>query len=91
AAPITATTNVEAIRNLFNVTAVDASAGNFPSQPVIFPAYDAPVVRQVDGERELSMMHWGFILDYGDSLLDALIRFCNPSRPLRAFSLLIQC
>ncbi len=60
------TTNVEAIRNLFGVTVVDASAGNFPLLPAIFPAYGAPVVRQVDGERELSMMHWGFILPQRD-------------------------
>jgi len=56
------TTNVEAIRGLFKVGRVDANAGNLPSLPAIFPGYDAPVIRQVDGECELSMMHWGFIL-----------------------------
>lgn len=56
------TTNVEAVRNLFAVDRIDSSAGNFPARPSIFPAYDAPVIRQIDGERELTMMHWGFIL-----------------------------
>ncbi len=60
------TTNVEAIRSLFNVSRVDASAGNLPSLPAIFPAYDAPVIRLIDRERELSMMHWGFILPQRD-------------------------
>jgi len=60
------TTNVEAMRNLFKVGSFDISAGNLPSQPAIFPAYDASVIRQVNGERELSMMHWGFILPQRD-------------------------
>ena len=60
------TTNDEAMRNLFKVGSFDASAGNLPAQPAIFPAYDAPVIRQVDGKRELSMMHWGFILPQRD-------------------------
>ncbi|MGB5212709.1 MAG: SOS response-associated peptidase [Anderseniella sp.] len=60
------TTNVEAIRGLFNVGRIDTNAGNLPSLPAIFPAYDAPVIRQVDGERVLSMMHWGFILPQRD-------------------------
>jgi len=60
------TTNVEAVRRLFAVDRVDSSAGNLPAQPAIFPAYDAPVIRQVDCERELSMMHWGFILPQRD-------------------------
>jgi putative SOS response-associated peptidase YedK len=56
------TTNLEAIRRLFKVSSVASNAANLPAQSAIFPAYDAPVIRQVDGERELSMMHWGFIL-----------------------------
>ena len=60
------TTNVEAIRRLFAVDRMGSSVGNLPAQPAIFPAYDAPVIRQVDGERELSMMHWGFILPQRD-------------------------
>ena len=60
------TTNVEAIRRLFAIDRMGSGAGNLPAQPAIFPAYDAPVIRQVDGERELSMMHWGFILPQRD-------------------------
>jgi len=60
------TTNVEAVRNLFRATRIDSSAGNLPSQPAIFPAYHAPVIRNMDSERELSMMHWGFILPQRD-------------------------
>ena len=60
------TTNVEAMRRLFKVGKVDSSAANLPSQPSIFPAYDGPVIRLHEGERELSMMHWGFILPQND-------------------------
>lgn len=55
--------SVEEVRRWFKVTRVDPSAGNLPAQPSIFPAYDAPVVRLTDdGERELTMMKWGFVL-----------------------------
>lgn len=60
------TTNVEAIRRLFAVDWMGSSVGNLPAQPSIFPGNNAPVVRQVDGKRELSMMHWGFILPQRD-------------------------
>ncbi len=57
------TTTVEAIRRLFKVTHVDASAANLPAQRSIFPAYDGPVIRNAAaGGRELIMMHWGFVL-----------------------------
>ncbi len=56
------TTNVEAVRRRFAVDRIDSSVGNLPSQPAIFPAQDAPVIRQRNGKRELSMMHWGFVL-----------------------------
>lgn len=46
-----------AIRNLFKVS-VD-SAGNLPLMPGIFPDYPAPIVRNADGGRELSMARWG--------------------------------
>ena len=39
---------------------------NVPSMPTIFPSQDAPVVRQSDGERELVIMSWGFVLPQGD-------------------------
>ena len=35
--------------------------GNFPSLPGVFPDTMAPVVRTApDGEREFTMMRWGF-------------------------------
>ena len=55
------TRNTEAIARLFRVphnraTAVDPLTS-------IFPGYQAPIVRQAaDGERELVMMSWGFVL-----------------------------
>ncbi len=61
------TTTVEVIRRLFKVSKVDNSAANPPSQPSIFPAHDGPVIRLVgDSERELTMMHWGFVLPQRD-------------------------
>jgi putative SOS response-associated peptidase YedK len=52
------TTTQQAIRSLFRVD--KDSAGNLPSMPGIFPDQMAPVVRNVDSERELVMMRWGF-------------------------------
>lgn len=53
------TTNQETIRRLFGITR-DLS-GNFPGLPAVFPDTMAPVVRMTrDGERELSLMRWGF-------------------------------
>jgi putative SOS response-associated peptidase YedK len=46
----------------------DAKIGKSPQpvldpQPAIFPGWTAPVIRKADdGERELSMMSWGFVL-----------------------------
>ena len=55
------TSNQEAICRLFRVE--EMSALNLPTLPAIFPGHDAPVVRQTaTGERELVLMHWGFIL-----------------------------
>lgn len=51
--------NVEAIRRLFGVTRIQASAGNLPAMPGIFPDYPAPIIRNADGERELTMARWG--------------------------------
>ncbi len=51
------TTNQDAIRRLFAVT-ID-SVGNLPPLPGIFPDYLAPIVRSIDGARELTMMRWG--------------------------------
>jgi putative SOS response-associated peptidase YedK len=52
------TRNQDAIRRPFKVTR--DNAGNLPLLPAIFPDGVAPVVRTVDGERELTMMRWGF-------------------------------
>jgi putative SOS response-associated peptidase YedK len=46
-----------AIRNLFKVSR--DNAGNLPSMPGIFPDYPAPIVRNADGGRELTMARWG--------------------------------
>jgi hypothetical protein len=37
------------------------STGNLPPMPAVFPDYAAPVVRNLaTGERELTLMRWGF-------------------------------
>ena len=46
-----------AIRSFFRVA--HDPAGNLPPMPGVFPDYSAPVVRMVDGERELVMARWG--------------------------------
>src|SRR6476646_213161 len=51
------TRNVDAIRQLFK--AVNSRVGNLPSLPGVFPDYPAPVVRNTDGAREVTMMRWG--------------------------------
>jgi putative SOS response-associated peptidase YedK len=51
------TRNQAAIRDLFKVAR--DSTGNLPPLPAIFPDQLAPVVRNVEGERELTMMRWG--------------------------------
>ena len=48
----------EAMRRLFRAK---RDLGNFPGLPAVFPDMMAPVVRTArDGERELSLMRWGF-------------------------------
>jgi putative SOS response-associated peptidase YedK len=55
------TRNREAILRLFRVSHNRTTA--FQPLPAIFPGYEAPIVRQAaDGERELVMMSWGFVL-----------------------------
>jgi putative SOS response-associated peptidase YedK len=51
------TKNQDAIRNLFKVS--KDSAGNLPPMPGIFPDYAAPIVRNADSGRELTMARWG--------------------------------
>jgi putative SOS response-associated peptidase YedK len=55
------TRNREAILRLFRVSHNRAVAVD--PLPAIFPGYQAPVIAEnVDGERELIMMNWGFML-----------------------------
>ena len=59
------TTNREAILRLFRVGHNRAAA--FAPLPAIFPGHVAPVVRHAqDGERELVLMSWGFVLPQKD-------------------------
>jgi putative SOS response-associated peptidase YedK len=53
------TTNVEAIRRLFQVNASSDKTGNLPSMPGIYPDYPALIVRSGSGGRELAMARWG--------------------------------
>lgn len=46
-----------AIRELFQV--VHDRVGNLPPLPGVFPDYPAPIVRLVEGERELALARWG--------------------------------
>lgn len=51
----------EAVLRLFRVS--DNRAEQFETQSAIFPGYRAPIVRKgPDGERELAVMNWGFML-----------------------------
>jgi putative SOS response-associated peptidase YedK len=51
----------EAIRRLFRVSHNRAAA--FEPMNAIFPNYNAPIVREApDGEREIVLMSWGFVL-----------------------------
>ena len=51
------TTNQAAIIALFRV--VNRYVGNLAPMPGVFPDYPAPVVRNTDTGREMSMMRWG--------------------------------
>src|SRR3954469_1343103 len=49
----------QAIREL--TRALRDTTGNLPPMPAVFPDYEAPVVRnRAEGERELTLMRWGF-------------------------------
>ena len=55
------TRNREAILRLFRIS--DNRAAAFEAQDGIFPGYKAPIVRKAsDGERELAVLNWGFML-----------------------------
>jgi putative SOS response-associated peptidase YedK len=50
----------QAIRDL--TRAMRDTTGNMPPMPAVFPDYAAPVVRNLpEGERELTLMRWGFL------------------------------
>jgi putative SOS response-associated peptidase YedK len=51
------TKSQDAIRKLFSVGR--DNAGNLPPMPGIFPDYPAPIVRNSDGGRELTIARWG--------------------------------
>ena len=51
------TTNQAAIIALFRI--VNRYVGNLAPMPGVFPDYPAPVLRNTDTGRELSMMRWG--------------------------------
>jgi putative SOS response-associated peptidase YedK len=51
------TRSQEAMRRLFAVE--NDFAGNLPPLPDVFPDQLAPVVRVIEGERQLEMMRWG--------------------------------
>ena len=51
------TTNQAAIIALFRV--VNRYVGNLAPMPGVFPDYPAPVIRNTETGRELSMMRWG--------------------------------
>lgn len=53
------TTNVEAIRALVKAFRVAADIGNFEPQPAVHPDTFAPIVRNFEGERELTRVRWG--------------------------------
>ena len=50
------TTNQAAMIALFRV--INRYVGNLPPMPGVFPDYPAPVARNTDTGRELTMMRW---------------------------------
>jgi hypothetical protein len=65
------TTNVEAIRRLFQVDASNDKSGNLPAMPGVFPDYKALIVRNGAEGRELAMARWG-MPSSSKALMDAL-------------------
>src|SRR6202051_2829973 len=64
------TTNVEAIRRLFQVDPASDRAGNLASMPGIYPDYKAPIVRNGNGGRELATARSGLAAS-SKALMDA--------------------
>lgn len=65
--------NRDAILAFARATQVAPSVGNLAPQPGIYPDQIAPVVRNVEGERELAMLRWGMPSSQ-KALLDAAKR-----------------
>ncbi|MEP2028380.1 MAG: SOS response-associated peptidase [Paracoccaceae bacterium] len=56
------TTAAEAMRQLFDVEPERSKIGNAEPRSAVWPKYPAPVVRlDLDGQRELTEMNWGFL------------------------------
>ena len=53
------TSNRQAIIDLAKAWRIAENVGNLEPQPGIFPDYLAPIVRNMNGERELAMVRWG--------------------------------
>lgn len=51
--------NRQAIIDVARTMKVSEEIGNLPPMPGIFPDYPAPIVRNHEGERELSLARWG--------------------------------
>jgi putative SOS response-associated peptidase YedK len=51
------TTNQAAIIALFRV--INRYVGNLPPMPGVYPDFPAPVLRDTEAGRELSIMRWG--------------------------------
>ena len=53
------TTNVQAVRDFVRDLKRWESVGNLRPQRSIYPDFMAPIVRNIDGQRELTMVRWG--------------------------------
>ncbi|CAN7338742.1 SOS response-associated peptidase family protein [Bosea sp. LjRoot90] len=74
------TRNVEAMRKLFApFNDGGANFANLPPQPGIFPDYEAPIIRNEDGEARLTMTRWG-MPSSKKALLDAATRRADKLR-----------
>ncbi len=53
------TSNRQAVIDFTRAMRVADAVGNLPAQPGIYPDYTAPIVRNFEGTRELTMARWG--------------------------------
>ena len=84
------TTNVEAIRRLFQIDASNDTTGNLPPMPGIFPDYPAPIVRNGAGGRELAMARWGMPSSQ-KALMDATKKRADKLEPRASRSTSSNC